>query len=49
MDDVMLSLLGRLTMLQWRPRFIVLAVVLVLLLIALAGAYGDQELLNLYW
>jgi hypothetical protein len=36
-------------MLQWRPRFIALAVALVLLLIALAGAYGDQGLLNLYW
>ncbi len=36
-------------MLQWRTRFIALAVVLVLLGLALAGAYGDQGLLNLYW
>ena len=36
-------------MLQWRPRLIALAVVLVLLLLAFAGAYDDLGWLNLYW
>jgi hypothetical protein len=47
--DVVFRLLGRLTMLQWRPRLIALAVVLVLLLLAFAGAYDDLGWLNLYW
>jgi hypothetical protein len=46
-DDVMLRLLGRLTMLQWRPRLLALAAVLALILIAVVG--GWEELLNLYW
>jgi hypothetical protein len=40
---------GRLTMLQWRPRLVALAVVIALLLIALAGASIEDIFLNLYW
>jgi hypothetical protein len=44
----MLFLLGRLTMLQWRPRLLALAVVLALIVIAVAGGYGE-DFWNLYW
>ena len=47
-DGVMLVLLGRLTMLQWRPRLLALAAVLALVMIAVAGGWGE-DLLNLYW
>ena len=36
-------------MLQWRPRLIALLAVLVLLLLAFAGAYDDLGWYNLYW
>jgi nitrate reductase NapE component len=45
--EVMFHLLGRLTMLQWRPRLFVLIAVLALLSIAVVGGWGD--VLNLYW
>ena len=44
----MFQLLGRLTMLQWRPRLFALIAVLALLVIAVVGAYGE-DLFNLYW
>jgi len=43
----MFRVLGRLTMLQWRPRLVALALVAASIAIALAG--GLEELLNLYW
>jgi hypothetical protein len=46
---VVSRLLGRLAMLQWRPRLIALLAVLVLLLLAFAGAYDDLGWYNLYW
>jgi hypothetical protein len=45
----MFQLLGRLTMLQWRPRLFALIAVLVLLVVAVVGGYGEDFLLNLYW
>jgi hypothetical protein len=36
-------------MLQWRPRLVALVVVLVVLVLALLGAYDDQGWYNLYW
>jgi hypothetical protein len=36
-------------MLQWRPRLLAVAAVLVLLLIAVAGGWCEELLLNLYW
>jgi hypothetical protein len=36
-------------MLQWRPRLIALAVVLVVVLLALLGGFDDQGWYNLYW
>jgi hypothetical protein len=47
-DGVMLVLLGRLTMLQWRPRLLALAAVLALVMIAVVGGWGE-DLFNLYW
>jgi nitrate reductase NapE component len=44
----MLFLLGRLTMLQWRPRLLALVVVLALIAIAVVGGYGE-DFWNLYW
>ena len=35
-------------MLQWRPRLLALAAVLALVMIAVAGGWGE-DLLNLYW
>jgi nitrate reductase NapE component len=35
-------------MLQWRPRLFVLIAVLALLVVAVAGGYGEG-VLNLYW
>jgi hypothetical protein len=43
----MFRFLGRLMMLQWRPRLVALALVAASISIALAG--GIEELLNLYW
>jgi hypothetical protein len=43
----MFRALGRLAMLQWRPRLVALAVVVASIAIAAAGAEG--LLLNLYW
>jgi hypothetical protein len=34
-------------MLQWKPRLVVVAAILALLIVALGGAFSDQ--LNLYW
>ena len=48
-DGVMLVLLGRLTMLQWRPRLVVLVAVVALIVIALVGGDIEDVLLNLYW
>ena len=36
-------------MLQWRPRLIALFVVVVVLVLALLGAYDDGGWYNLYW
>jgi hypothetical protein len=37
-------------MLQWRPRFVVLVVLIALVAIAAASGWVDeQSLLNLYW
>jgi hypothetical protein len=44
---VMFRTLGRLKMLQWRPRLVALALVAASIAIALGG--GIEELLNLYW
>jgi hypothetical protein len=44
----MFQLVGRLTMLQWRPRLFALIAVLALLAIALVGGWGGDSL-NLYW
>jgi hypothetical protein len=43
----MFRVLGRFSMLHWRPRLVALAVVAATIVIALAG--GLEELLNLYW
>jgi len=40
--------LGRLKMLQWSPRLVALAAVVVLILVAVFGA-GFEDWLNLYW
>jgi hypothetical protein len=49
-DGVMNRLLGRSTMLQWKPRLIAVAVVVALLLLALGTAFGGElEGCNLYW
>ena len=45
---VVFQTLGRLKMLQWRPRLVALAAVIMLLLVVVLGA-GFEELLNLYW
>jgi len=43
---------GRLTMLQWKPRLVVLAAILALVLLAALGGlgFGDIQIdYNLYW
>jgi hypothetical protein len=45
---VVFRTLGRLNMLQWRPRLVALAAVIALLLAVVLGG-GFEELLNLYW
>jgi hypothetical protein len=45
----MSRILGRFTMLQWRPRLFALIAVLALLVIAIVGGYGEDFMLNLYW
>lgn len=36
-------------MLQWKPRLIAVAAILVLLLLALGGAFDQLQAYNLYW
>jgi hypothetical protein len=45
---VVFRTVGRLNMLQWRPRLVALAAVVTLLLVVVLGA-GFEEWLNLYW
>jgi hypothetical protein len=45
----MFRILGRFTMLQWRPRLFALIAVLALLVIAIVGGYSEDFMLNLYW
>jgi hypothetical protein len=48
-DLVVFRPVGRLTMLQWRPRLVVLLAVVALIVIALVGGDIEDVLLNLYW
>jgi len=48
-DGVVFDPVGRLKMLQWRPRLVCLAAVLVVLLIAFVGGDIEDVFLNLYW
>jgi hypothetical protein len=48
-DLVVSDPVGRLTMLQWRPRLVVLVAVVALIVIALVGGDIEDVLLNLYW
>jgi hypothetical protein len=48
-DLVVFDPVGRLTMLQWRPRLVVLVAVVALIVIALVGGDIEDVLLNLYW
>jgi hypothetical protein len=45
---VVFRTVGRLNMLQWRPRLVALAAVVTLLVVVVLGA-GFEEWLNLYW
>ena len=45
---VVFRTVGRLNMLQWRPRLVALAAVVTLLVVVVVGA-GFEEWLNLYW
>jgi hypothetical protein len=45
---VVFRTVGRLNMLQWRPRLVALAAVIALLLTVVLGG-GFEEWLNLYW
>jgi hypothetical protein len=45
---VVISVVGRLTMLHWKPRLVAVAATLGLLVIALGGAWLE-DLYNLYW
>jgi hypothetical protein len=44
---VVFRTVGRLNMLQWRPRLVALAAVIALVAVVLGG--GFEEWLNLYW
>jgi hypothetical protein len=46
---VVFSVVGRLTMLQWKARLVAVAAILALLLIALGGGWLEDFLYNLYW
>jgi hypothetical protein len=48
-DVVVSDPVGRLKMLQWRPRLVVLVAVVALIVIALVGGDIEDVLLNLYW
>jgi hypothetical protein len=50
-DGVVKYVVGRLTMLHWKPRLVVLAAIIALILVALGG-FGFEGSLsgyNLYW
>jgi hypothetical protein len=50
-DGVLKNEVGRLTMLHWKPRLVVLAAILALILLALGGLGFEDSLAgyNLYW
>jgi hypothetical protein len=49
-DGVVIHLLGRSTMLQWKPRLVAVAAVLMLVILALGTAvFGELAGCNLYW
>jgi hypothetical protein len=49
-DGVVIRLQGRSSMLQWKPRLVVAAAIITLLLPALGGGFFEAfQVRNLYW